>query len=157
MRRIGGLGLALALLTALPGCEEEAPIVDRQAEAEAICREGFTLLTRGRLVEARETFAVAIKREPAYAAAHFGLGLAYGVDEPAKALPRLDKALACDPSFALAYLARGLVNESLGYVEDADRDWCNAYEIDESLYPETSPGVAVFAARQAEHRPWRYH
>jgi len=156
MRNAGELCLLLALWA--PGCgDPDGPIVDRQAEAEALCQEAFALLNDQHFEEARETFTCAIKKEPEYAAAHFGLGLAYGVDNPAKALPELDRALVCDPAFAIALIARGLVNESLGYVEDADRDWCSAYEIDESLYPETSSGVAQFARRLIERRPWRFH
>jgi tetratricopeptide (TPR) repeat protein len=67
-------------------------------------------------------------------------GAAYEkLGEHDRAIKDLDRALALDPNFALAYYVRGLAYGSLGEYDRASRDLNRAVELDPSLNNKVRP------------------
>lgn len=93
---------------------------------------GAVQLQLGRVTSARESFTKATNTDPGYEEAYYNLGVTLALEEPAKALTLLRKAVELDPEFAIAHCELGWVLRRLNRYPEAEFHLRRSVELDDS-------------------------
>jgi tetratricopeptide (TPR) repeat protein len=96
-----------------------------------VSQKGFLLLTKGRLPEARAAFLETLRRDPAWANGHFGLGkVAEALGDPVQALAHYENCTRHNPTDLEAHLKVAELSVSQGNKELAVRHLRKAADLD---------------------------
>src|SRR5438093_2667505 len=118
MKTFGLLAFVYALSAAL--CQPHLASGAAEDGAEALLNQAGVSFAKGNREDAIELATKAIEAEPKNAKAHYVRGRFYAeVRQPQKAVKDLDRALALDPTAALAYYHRGTENFKLGRIKES--------------------------------------
>ena len=135
--------------TALALLQQMVALAPRSAEAHH--RIGRVLQEQGRLAEARESQARALKIDDGYVNALIAIGeVELKMGRPDEALARLDSAIEINPSPPEAHMARGRALQALGRPDDALAAYFRALNGDPNL---TAAMLQVAAIQLARKQP----
>jgi len=109
-----------------------ASSIDKK-NAAVLYHEGLYLLKRGRLEKAFKMFRKAVKKDPCYAPAHNGLGMAHRAKgELEKAIQHYKESIRIDSDYLLAYINLGNALCEQNKLDEAKKAYQKAISIDDS-------------------------
>ena len=128
------VAVAEAFLLASPGLSQDAASPSNSPTApnpKTFVAEGMSKGSSGDLDGAIEAFKAAIQIDPKYAAAYYGLGFAYAIqNKPDDAIAAYGQAIQLDPKYKDAYYQRGVLKGLKADFDGAADDFKQVVKLD---------------------------